>query len=50
VSPVRTDGERVPVGHVLMVRPRDDTIVALTGPSNEAYAHHISTRSMGRPG
>jgi len=50
VSPVRTDGERVPVGHVLMVRPRDDTIVALTDPSNEAYAHHFSTRSIGRPG
>jgi len=31
-------------------RPRDDTIVALTDPSNEAYAHHISTRSIGRPG
>ena len=38
------------IGHVLMVRLRDDAIVALTDPSNEAYADHISTRNLKRPG
>src|SRR5437667_1591090 len=38
------------IGHVLMVRLRDDAIVALTDPSNEAYADHISTRNLNRPG
>src|SRR5204863_2566827 len=38
------------IGHVLMVRLRDDNIVALTDPTNEAYAHHISTRNLNRPG
>jgi len=40
----------VRIGHVLMVRLRDDNIVALTDPTNEAYAHHISTRNLNRPG
>ena len=38
------------VSHVMMVRLRDAKITALTDPNNEAYAHHISTRSLDRPG
>ena len=34
----------------MMVRLRDGRITALTDPSNEAYAHHISTRNLNRPG
>ena len=38
------------VSHVMMVRLRDGRITALTDPSNEAYAHHVSTRNLNRPG
>src|SRR5438128_2156282 len=38
------------ISHVMMVRLRDGKITGLTDPSNEAYAHHISTRSINRPG
>ena len=38
------------VSHVMMARLRDGRITALTDPSNEAYAHHISARSINRPG
>src|SRR5439155_715853 len=38
------------ISHVMMVRLRDAKITALTDPNNEAYAHHISTRSLDRPG
>jgi hypothetical protein len=38
------------VAHVMMARLRDGRITALTDPRNEAYAHHISTRSIDRPG
>jgi hypothetical protein len=37
-------------GGVMMVRLRDGAIKPLTHPSNEAYPHHISTRSYERPG
>ena len=38
------------ISHVMMARLRDGQITALTDPSNEAYAHHISTRNLNRPG
>ena len=38
------------LGSVVMVRLRDGAITPLTDPSNEAYAHHISTRNYDRPG
>ena len=38
------------ISHVMMARLRDGRITALTDPSNEAYAHHISMRSIDRPG
>ena len=37
-------------GGVVMVRLRDGTITSLTDPTNEAFPHHISTRSIDRPG
>ena len=38
------------LGHVVMVRLRDGKITTLTDPNNEAYAYHISARSVDRPG
>src|SRR5438094_756647 len=38
------------ISHVMMARLRDGQITALTDPNNEAYAHHISTRNVNRPG
>src|SRR3989475_3055540 len=38
------------MSHVMMARLRDGRITALTDPNNEAYAHHISTRNINRPG
>jgi hypothetical protein len=38
------------MGSVAMVRLRDGRVTSLTHPSNEAYAHHISTRNYFRPG
>jgi len=38
------------ISHVMMVRLRDGQVTALTDPRNEAYAHHISTRNVNRPG
>jgi hypothetical protein len=38
------------MGHVAKVRLRDGRVTALTSPSNEAYAHHVSTRNLDRPG
>jgi len=38
------------MGSVVMVRLRDGAITSLTDPANEAYAHHISTRNLDRPG
>ena len=35
---------------VVMVRLRDGAVTPLTDPSNEAQAHHISTRNYDRPG
>jgi len=35
---------------VVMVRLRDDAVTPLTQPTNEAQAHHISTRNYDRPG
>ena len=38
------------IGGVMMVRLRDGAITPLTDPTNEAYPHHVSTRSYDRPG
>ena len=38
------------IGRVMMVRLRDGAITPLTDPTNEAYPHHVSTRSYDRPG
>jgi hypothetical protein len=38
------------VGGIVMVRLRDGAITSLTDPTNEAYPHHVSTRSLDRPG
>ena len=38
------------MGSVIKVRLRDGQVTSLTSPSNEAYAHHVSTRNLGRPG
>jgi hypothetical protein len=38
------------IGGVMMVRLRDGAITPLTDPTNEAYPHHLSTRSYDRPG
>jgi hypothetical protein len=39
-----------PMGSVTMVRLKDGVVTSLTNPTNEAYAHHISTRNYDRPG
>ena len=38
------------IGAVVMVRLRDGAVTALTDPTNEASAHHISCRNTLRPG
>jgi len=38
------------ISHVMMARLRDGQITALTDPNNEAFASHISTRNVNRPG
>jgi hypothetical protein len=38
------------ISHVMMARLRDGQITALTDPNNEAFASHISTRNINRPG
>src|SRR5213594_3380614 len=38
------------ISHVMMARLRDGQITTLTDPNNEAYASHISTRNINRPG
>jgi len=40
----------VAMGSVIMVRLRDGAVTTLTNPTNEAAAHHISTRNLDRPG
>ncbi len=40
----------VVMSSVVMVRLRDGVATPLTNPSNEAQAHHISTRNYDRPG
>lgn len=42
------DGQAI--GSVVMVRLRDGRLTSLTNGKNEAYAHHISTRNLERPG
>jgi hypothetical protein len=39
-----------PMAGVVMVRLRDGAVTMLTDPSNEAFPHHLSTRSLDRPG
>ena len=52
VQTVNGDG----IGHVVMVRLRDGAVTSLTDPGNgttvayEAYASHVSTRNVNRPG
>ncbi len=38
------------MGGVTMVRLKDGVVTSLTDPTNEAYAHHVSTRNLQRPG
>jgi chitodextrinase len=40
----------VAMGHVVMVRLKDGVVTTLTSPANEAYAYHISTQNLDRPG
>jgi len=40
----------VVVSNVMMARLRDGQITALTDPNNEAFASHVSTRNINRPG
>src|SRR5207249_2721505 len=40
----------VVVSNVMMARLRDGQITALTDPDNEAFASHVSTRNINRPG
>jgi len=47
-SQTNLDGSAL--GQVVMVRLRDNQVLSLTTGSNEATAHHISTRSYDRPG
>ena len=42
------DGKRI--GGVMMVRLRDGAITPLTDPTNEGFPHHVSMRSIARPG
>jgi hypothetical protein len=42
------DGQNI--GSVVMVRLRDGRLTSLTDGIDEAYAHHISTRNLQRPG
>jgi Fibronectin type III domain/Calcineurin-like phosphoesterase len=52
IQTVNTDG----IGHVVMVRLRDNAVFSLTDPGNgasipdEAYAYHVSARAFNRPG
>ena len=52
ITALKPDGTTgsVLVSHIMMVRLRDGAILPLTNPSNEAYAHHVSTRNLNRPG
>lgn len=38
------------IGSVVLVRLRDGRLTSLTDGKNEAYAHHVSTRNLRRPG
>jgi hypothetical protein len=46
--PSQVDG--VSMGGVVMVRLKDNKVTTLTGPKNEAWSFHVSTRNYDRPG